>query len=500
MFVPVQWVLRPLFVFMLIAVGLYLALRVVISDKQYAGYVASLCVVWSFFGRFQRELFERSAFWDTSPGIIIAFIAWTAVFIFLGNKKIWSWLYTQTPATYLLNLISFFLLLFPVFMTSRAVINSMKQTKIYEAHNSLHIPLPLKSPENPPDVYWIILDGYGREDFLRETYDLDTSDFIDFLKDRDFYVAEKSAANYPQTILSLPSAANMQYLDEFSKGLEDESSRAPLQRYFRENDVMRSLQNAGYKIVALRSATLSTQLHDADYYIDMAMLGNLNEFEGLALSSTLAGAGIEALELNLPIPSYRMHRDQIYFTLDNLETVVKIPGPKFVFSHILAPHPPFVLDATGNPVQAERPFSLEDTGAYKGTHEEYIQGYSNQVRYLNWRLMEAVDSILAKSDSPPIIIIQGDHGPGSYFDLSGANNTCLKERYSILNAYYFPDGRYAALYPTITPVNSFRVVFNQYFGVDLDILDDKSYFATWLAPYRYIDVSDDIRACELPSK
>jgi hypothetical protein len=66
-----------------------------------------------------------------------------------------------------------------------------------------------------------------------------------------------------------------------------------------------------------------------------------------------------------------------------------------------------------------------------------------------------------------------------------------------LNAYYFPDQDYRALYPSITPVNSFRVVFNQYFDADVELLEDKNYYATWLAPYAFRDVSDDINTCQI---
>ena len=49
-------------------------------------------------------------------------------------------------------------------------------------------------------------------------------------------------------------------------------------------------------------------------------------------------------------------------------------------------------------------------------------------------------------------------------------------RFNILNAYYLPDIDIGILYPHITPVNSFRVVFNQYFGTDFELLKDKNYF------------------------
>lgn len=497
--VPVQWITRPLLVMVFLTTVAYLVFRAITNDRQYAGLLATLAVIWLFFGQIQRQLFERSPFWDTSSGMLIAFIAWTAIFVFLGSRRVWHWFDNRASVTSMLNIISFVSLLFPAYMTGGAIIESASQIKMIESRRSLYSPLALDVPAIQPDIYLIILDAYGREDFLRESYGFDNREFTGFLRERGFYVADGSTSNYPQTLLSLPSMLNMQYLDGLTEGLEDVSSRAPLQHYFQENTVTRSLQDAGYEIVALRSATLSTQLRDADYYVDMMMLGDLNEFEGLVLSSTAAGPAIDAWDLNLPVPSYRMQRKGIYFSLDALQAVIDIQGPKFVFAHILAPHTPFVLDESGNPVQPARPFSLDDANAFKGTREEYISGYNDQVSYLNQRLMKVIDSILANSELPPIIIIQGDHGPGSYFDMSGINNTCLKERYSILNAYYFPDGNYDALYPTITPVNSFRIVFNQYFGSNLEVLEDRNYFATWLAPYLYSDVTDEVSSCVIPS-
>jgi hypothetical protein len=75
-----------------------------------------------------------------------------------------------------------------------------------------------------------------------------------------------------------------------------------------------------------------------------------------------------------------------------------------------------------------------------------------------------VNSILSQSGPRPIIIIQADHG----FGYSGAG-------VQILNAYYLPDGGEQQLYPTITPVNTFRVIFDRYFGAHLGLLPDKSY-------------------------
>jgi hypothetical protein len=45
-------------------------------------------------------------------------------------------------------------------------------------------------------------------------------------------------------------------------------------------------------------------------------------------------------------------------------------------------------------------------------------------------------------------------------------------------AYYFPGKDVSELaYPTMTPVNSFRLVFNTYFGGNFPLLEDTSYFS-----------------------
>jgi hypothetical protein len=94
------------------------------------------------------------------------------------------------------------------------------------------------------------------------------------------------------------------------------------------------------------------------------------------------------------------------------------------------------------------------------------------VRFINQEILQVVDVLLENSDTPPIIIIQGDHGPLPDLAQEGA------QRMPILNAYYLPGIQMGkVLYPAITPVNSFRVVLNSYFGQHLPFLEDQSYFA-----------------------
>jgi hypothetical protein len=208
-----------------------------------------------------------------------------------------------------------------------------------------------------------------------------------------------------------------------------------------------------------------------------------------ALVSTDTKIG-NSLRYYMPLPGYQASRDRIVFSLEQLQTIPRLAGPKFVFVHIVGPHPPFVLDREGNPVHTDRPYLAGDGAAFGGTPEEYQRDYIEQLLYINQQVQIAVDAILSQSSQPPIILIQGDHGPGSLLARDSLEQTCLFERTSILSAYLLPEG--ASLTPDLTPVNSLRIVFNSIFNAQLPLLVNETYFSPQSWPYDFTPVSSQI--------
>jgi phosphoglycerol transferase MdoB-like AlkP superfamily enzyme len=190
---------------------------------------------------------------------------------------------------------------------------------------------------------------------------------------------------------------------------------------------------------------------------------------------------------------FDLHRQRINYAFNEITNRPQVEQPVFTFAHILAPHPPFVFDAHGEPLADQGLFIMKDGNQYFGSKDDYIHGYRDQLHFISYRIGQVIQEILDQSQRPVIIIIQGDHGPGSGLNQGSWEKSDIPERLSILNAYYFPNQDYRQLYPQISPVNSFRVIMNQYLGTSYDLLEDRSYYVSLYEPYIFVDVTDQLR-------
>ena len=187
----------------------------------------------------------------------------------------------------------------------------------------------------------------------------------------------------------------------------------------------------------------------------------------------------------------RKHRG-IRSTFDRLGQVAAIASPKFVFVHLVAPHSPFVFDAAGeqarNSTYDLTPLHHEQQ-AMPGWSEWYRGGYASEVQGLGKYVEEAIDGILANSPSPPIIIVQGDHGPRLGLT-DEAETSDVEERFGILSAFYLPGDAGLKLYPSISSVNTFRLILKEYFDANYPLLEDRSYLS--LLDLNLVDVTDRV--------
>lgn len=397
--------------------------------------------------------------------------------------------------TRVLNVVAGVLVLFAGVRTVVSLWTAAPQTT---APVTYPLPAARARPPSPlPNIYYVILDGYGRTDVLRRIYGYDNEPFLQQLRDRGFTVADQALANYPQTALSLASSLNMDYLDRLAAAIGTETrDRRYARRLIRDSALFRFLRPRGYRLVAYATGAHVTQRRGMDVWLSPGL--DLGEFGEALLDITPAPAFLQGLR------RYDVHRNRVRYTLETLPETAQMGGPMLVFAHVLCPHPPFVFDADGTPVDPKRRFSVHDGSqflALRGaTRHEYVDGYRKQTAFIDAKVLAAVDGILARSKTPPIIILQGDHGPGADLDWESATGSDLVERLGILNAYHLPlapRGAGRAHVPRdITPVNTFRLVLNYYFGADTPLLANRAYFATVSRPYRFIDVTEACRKAQ----
>ncbi len=338
------------------------------------------------------------------------------------------------------------------------------------------------SMPNLPDIYLIVLDGYVRADILYSLYQVDNNQFLGHLADRGFYIATKSHSNYGSTLFSLASLLNYSYLDTLDASLPDGTNDLNLfKALISENQAFKQLRGLGYRLVVNSSGYELASFSNADEYLQETVV--LHDFHHILLSNTPLSVFSRR--------NYNIQREQISKALTHLPDIANDPAPTLAFIHILAPHPPFVFDANGKPINPPRDYSIRDGSDFLMVDDsrDYINGYRGEIIYLNRRVQDAIDRILDNSAQPPIIILQGDHGSGLFFDRNSLENTHVWERYAILNAYYFPNHGDAGLYPTITPVNSLRVMFNTYFGTHYPLLPDRSFFVPSDSGYQHIEIT-----------
>ena len=344
-----------------------------------------------------------------------------------------------------------------------------------------------------PNIVYIILDGYGRDDVLREFYGFDNSGFLSDLEKKGFYIAQKSHANYAQTTLSLASTLNFQYLDAVAQEWGTETSnRKPLRQLIQHSRLVDVLKKHGYHTAAFSSGISFTELRESDSYLAPANV--FNEWESFFLLQTPIPTFMKTV---LDYSLYDVHKARLYYLFENLPKISLEDQPRFVFAHVVAPHPPFVLGRQDEDWQRVNSFSFRDGSEYRYyyhvTSEEYRKRYIEQVEAINQYISAALLQVLADAERPTIIVLQSDHGPGADLDWKDPNNTSFKERLSILNAYHIPNNEEIGLYPNISPVNTFRLILRHYLNEPLPLLKDESYFSTMDRPYEFLRVTDQVR-------
>ncbi|MBN2500091.1 MAG: sulfatase-like hydrolase/transferase [Anaerolineales bacterium] len=490
--------LRILVVSLLVSAIIWGIFRLLLHDWMRSGLLTTIFLILFYSYGHVITLLESFGIEETLFLNLILLVIWGVIFIatpiFLLKPAEW-----QPKVSMYLNWVGLILLFFLLVNVAGRIIPQIhlsdnQEAYLYELHGGAEAEgdaAPIY-PGEMPNIYYIILDQYARTDVLEEFYDYDNSAFIEALETRGFYIAKESRSNYLRTNLSIPSSLSSIYIHN----LPDEVQDYVLED-FSHSYVANFLQSQGYEVNTISSGI---QIFRAPW-AETTVSGNV--FELLVSYTTvyrvIVRQGVEArfhdnddqIEFNNAQQMQKVgedinsYRATITNAFEHIPKYAESEGSHFIFAHIYSPHFPYVFGPDGEFVEflpglynyLRDPSSPED-----------LSHYLDQTTYLNKQVIAMVDEILANSKTPPIIILQSDHGHDSHIDYDHPDQTGLHIRSAILNAYYLPDGAEADLYPSISPVNSFRVIFNHWFNTNYAILPDDNfhyigeYSAFWQRP------------------
>ena len=460
---------RLILIFTLSTLLLILFVRILTSDFQKSGVLTLLVLIFFFsYGHLRTYLNLHIPILAMNKFLLPSLFVLLAAGVIIVRKLSRTAILALTQY---LNMVGIILFMFPVISILRY------QSKVADYQRSIFVETVGQAHiqnthyDALPDVYFIVLDGYGRADVLEKDFGLDNSGFLNDLQKRGFYTAECSMSNYDQTELSFSSTFNMTYLDNIIAKLPaGDLSPLYFAPYIKHNQVRTFFESLGYKTVAFFTGYYWTHWDDATYFLgdprNNLTESSISPFEETFLKTTLFRLFSDTVTSLGNSPASQANANISLFTLNELPIISQVRGPKFVFAHIMLPHPPYVFDQNGK----IRDLGIDKLSPSDPTRNELIRiGYHDQVLFVNKRILPIIDTILSQTNGNVIIIMEGDHGPPDAQEEQGNMEN--------LSAYYFPNQDYSSLYPTITPVNIFRIILTDYFGQNYPLLEDKSYYS-----------------------
>ena len=329
---PSSAVIRPLLLLVLLHLLLYGALRRRLRDDRSGALLSCFWAVFFLFSHLEHPL--RTLL----PGVAEPWVPWllaglTAVVLGSGWRS--------TPVSFPWRALTFAGAALGAIQLALFIPSFFSPSTLSTWTSAQSSPAPANPTFRTPNIYYIVLDGYARQDVLARRYRFDNEPFLRCLEADGFQVLRKSSPNYSHTVLSLASSLNMDYLQSFNLPLEGESDLKLIKPLLSRNLVLKELRKFGYRFVTLESGYELTELKDADRYLRTS--SRLTEFEMGLLQTTPLGRNPDSASLS----QWKTHHRRVLGSFRALEELAADPGPRFIFAHIVCPHPPFVFDSEG---------------------------------------------------------------------------------------------------------------------------------------------------------
>lgn len=422
----------------------------------------------------------------------------------------WLWVLYNTninlKVVQLANFFALVLIVLPIYRISTYTVKEATANRYGESEASKLYEQANPDTTNLPDIIYLVLDGYGRADKLKENYEFDNSGFISSLKRQGFQVADKSTSNYCRTAVSVASALNLNYIQSL-EGYSEEQSYKALDQLSEESVLIHFLKKYGYQLYSFK-----TGFHVADLYKHVKLLSKeenlFSELTHLIIDATPfrivennpflskifnVSASFISMHSGYHLKSMENLRYRSLYPLDSIPEYINRTAPSFIFADIYVGHPPFIYDSIGNFTPPTSYSIIGEGNTFMSNDKNRVQlykkGLSAQTTFLNKRILSLISKLRQNASRPTIIILQADHGPGAFYHQIKVEATDIHDRFPILSAIYMPDVYTTEIPNDITPVNTWRYILNSIFKTNLPILPNKQFYSGIYTPSKFIEVT-----------
>ena len=494
----------PVIIIVGLTIGLYYFLKLILKNENKSAIIVTLILIMLFsYGHIYYLLSDvmidefdigQNRYLIPAFGLVLGI----SIFFIIRARRVFD------NATSILNVISIVFII--VAISNVALVGAeitscdkcSNQEFFYEARDFSDYfeshEFSISENQELPDVYYLILDEYARNDALIEYHNFSNHELTEFLEKKGFHIAKNSFANYPMSVQSIPAIMNMDYINFLADEIGTEvRNYKPLngKNYglYPNNMVIKNFKEMNYKIITFNTFALhlhENPLSDETFcHRDKFLLDN--RLVDVLARTSIFGYYIERwAEGEL--------RQVTLCAFENFGNAGNVfDEPVFVWAHVMLPHPPWIFGPNGEEITPGKPLLITDNPEFRDSGWEPKRQYIQQVQFANKKTIEVVENIL-ENNSNAIIIIQGDHGTAWETNWMEPSKEDAWQRLRNFDAIYFPDkDKRDLLLDDRTLVNTFRTVFNAYYESNYELLEDKMYWGWNAKPYYFEEMTQYLR-------
>lgn len=466
--VPVASLLLLLLALLAGSFLLFLLVRKTVLSSLKAGlFITWLLAFLLFYGAWQDFLQDiPSLYWLSRYRYLLPLCLLTGLVLFVWLKRS-----RKDFSRITLYLNTLFIVL--VAVDGVVIVRNLLTTRVQAGTSRINIEEISKNTGlKKPDVYFIVMDEYSGSTALKQYFNYHNNGIEDSLRSRNFFVAASPKANYPVTLMSMASVFTMDTIYWLQGRTQTEAKDYSIAREIISNSEVPSLfRGLGYKFYNYSIFPIANepQIMDVGFIpVKLDLIISKTFVNRIKRDFIWRKFISESGSTNVMTEHYRrIYEGELnkIFSLTLTAAEQKTAEPKFVYAHLLMPHPPFLYDSTG----------AETKGNFKGdgyTEQGYKDAYLQYLVYTNKVIWQLVKDIQDKTKGQAVILLASDHG---FRRLPKHRESPVSWANNFLSAY-IPGNNYHSFHDSMTNINLFPAVFNSIFNTKLSMLPDSCIF------------------------